>query len=72
MTMHAVSTRVSNGAGEVSQEVVGQGEALVADVRAGLRPSQMVERKLMQALTRDLVFRSQVRATDVGNTRRRL
>ena len=46
-------------------------ELLVADVRAQLSPSQMVENKLLSALTRVTVLVSQVRSRCLGGSRRR-
>lgn len=46
-------------------------ETLVADVRAELTPSQMVENKLLSALNRVTVLVSQVRSRCLGGSRRR-
>lgn len=46
-------------------------ELLVADVRAQLTPSQMVENKLLSALTRVTVLVSQVRSRCLGGSRLR-
>jgi hypothetical protein len=47
-------------------------EVLVVDDRAHLRPSQMVERKLLSTLTRSAVLVSHVRSAAVGGGRRHL